>query len=136
MSLAPTSRMKKSRQKMAQFGVSATAFALLGVAALAGSNGGCGSDQCLSNSQFYEQKVWAEVVAKACIKCHAPEGAAASVNAKFLQYSQAFPGFLDLNLANVTEVAKIQYDGTSELLLKPTAKISHGGGAVIEEGSP
>jgi hypothetical protein len=136
MSLAPTSRIDKRRHKWAQLGVSASAVALLGFAALAGGNSGCGSDQCLSNNQFYEQKVWAEVVAKVCIKCHAPEGAAASVNAKFLQYSQAFPGFLDLNLSNITEVAKIQYDGTSELLLKPTGKISHGGGIVIDEGSP
>ena len=53
-----------------------------------------------------------------------------------MQYSQAFPGFLDLNLANITEVAKTQYDGQSILLLKPTGKIDHGGGAVIAEGSP
>ena len=65
----------------------------------------------------------------------APEGVAASMNAKFLQYSQVVPGFLDLNLANITEVAKLQYDGTSELLLKPTGNLNHGGGHVIDEGS-
>jgi len=132
MSNAPTSRLnyvgsRSDTPRLLTLGL----FATLG-SALAG----CGADQCLSNTQFYEQKVWAEVVATSCIKCHAPEGVAAQKNSKFLQYSQAFPGFLDLNLSNITEVAKTQYDGQSILLLKPIAKVDHGGGAVLAEGSP
>lgn len=60
---------------------------------------GC-ADKCLDNSAFYEQKVWTQVVSKNCLKCHAPEGVAANKNAKFIQLSQSFPGFLDINLAN------------------------------------
>lgn len=132
MTNAPTSRLsyvglRSVRARILTMGLFATVGSALS---------GCGADQCLSNSQFYEQKVWAEVVATSCIKCHAPEGVAAQKNAKFLQYSQAFPGFLELNLGNITEVAKTQYDGQSILLLKPTGKIDHGGGAVIAEGSP
>jgi len=131
MSRRPTSRLPdvgrfRGHSRAAFF----CTWALLGSAL-----GGCGAEQCLSNQQFYEQKVWAEVVAKTCIKCHAPEGVAALQNAKFLQYSQSFPGFLELNLANITEIAKTQYEGTSRLLLKPVGKLDHGGGAIISEGS-
>ena len=85
MSHAPTSRFayldpRNVRSRITTLGL----FTMLGSAL-----SGCGSDQCLSNSQFYEQKVWAEVVAKNCIKCHAPEGVAALKNSKFLQYRSA-----------------------------------------------
>lgn len=81
MSHAPTSRLmyvgsRSDKSRLLTLGL----FATLG-SALAG----CGADQCLSNTQFYEQKVWAEVVATSCIKCHAPEGVAAQKNSKFLQ---------------------------------------------------
>ena len=81
MSNAPTSRLnyvgsRSDTSRLLTMGL----FASLG-SALAG----CGSDQCLSNTQFYEQKVWAEVIATSCIKCHAPEGVAAQKNSKFLQ---------------------------------------------------
>ena len=81
MSNAPTSRLnyvgsRSDTSRLLTMGL----FASLG-SALAG----CGSDQCLSNTQFYEQKVWAEVIASSCIKCHAPEGVAAQKNSKFLQ---------------------------------------------------
>ncbi len=61
---------------------------------------GC-SNQCLDNNAFYEQKVWTQVVSKNCLKCHAPEGVAANKNAKFIQLSQSFPGFLEINLSNI-----------------------------------
>jgi hypothetical protein len=96
---------------------------------------GCGSDQCLDNAAFYEQKVWTQVVSKSCIKCHAPEGAAAAKNAKFIQLSQAFPSFLELNLANFNEVAKTEYEGKSAVLRKPLGEMNHGGGKVLDEGS-
>lgn len=134
MSLAPTSRIPQgeppSPSPARPLQVVAAAALLLGTL-----SSGCGSGECLSNNQFYEQEVFAKVVGQICLKCHAPEGVAASMNAKFLQYSQVVPGFLDLNLANITEVAKLQYDGTSELLLKPTGNLNHGGGHVIDEGS-
>lgn len=110
----------------------------LGVAAVSLSAsllGACGNDQCLDNTAFYEQKVWTQVISKNCLKCHAPEGAAAAKNAKFIQLSQAFPSFLELNVANFSEVAKIEYEGKSEVLRKPLGEMNHGGGKVLDEGS-
>jgi hypothetical protein len=131
MSIAPTSRSELIARPWSYRAV-ATAW----VAALvAVSASGCHPSECLTNTQFYEQKVWAQVVATNCLKCHAPEGVAASQNAKFLQVSSAYPGFLDLNTANITTVAKIQFDGKSELLLKPIGQMNHGGGPVLQEGS-
>lgn len=106
--------------------------ALCATAALAGCNAGA---PCQTNREFFADKVWSQVIAKTCIKCHAPEGVAADRNAKLLLLTASYPGFLDTNLAAMTEIAKVQYDGVSELLLKPTGKQGHGGGTVVTEGS-
>jgi len=109
-------------------------FAVSVVALSASLLSGC-SNTCLDNSAFYEQKVWTQVVSKNCLKCHAPEGVAANKNAKFIQLSQSFPSFLDINLANISDIAKIQFDGTSELLRKPLGEMDHGGGSVLPKDS-
>jgi hypothetical protein len=109
-------------------------FVASAVALSASLLSGC-ADKCLDNSAFYEQKVWTQVVSKNCLKCHAPEGVAANKNAKFIQLSQSFPGFLDINLGNISEVARIQFDGKSELLRKPLGEMDHGGGAVLTSDS-
>lgn len=125
----PKNEQRSSRLSSAM----ASATVTLG-AAVALSGAGCGKE-CLDNAQFYEQRVFTQVVSKNCIKCHGPEGVAARQNAKFLQLSQAYPAFQDLNLANISEMAKIQYDGKPSLLVKATGGQSHGGGAVLSEGS-
>lgn len=104
------------------------------VAVTASLLGGCKGD-CYDNAAFYEQKIWTQVVAKNCVKCHAPEGVAATKNAKFIQLSQSFPGFQEINLNNISEIAKVEYEGKSVLLRKPLGEMSHGGGAVLSEGS-
>ena len=40
-----------------------------------------------------------------------------------------------LDLANINEVARIQFDGESELLRKPLGEMDHGGGAVLSKDS-
>src|SRR5439155_25650018 len=100
-----------------------------------GGVAGCNNGECLDNRQFFAQKVWGQVMSKTCIKCHSPEGVAADRNAKLLLLTSAYPAFVDTNFATVTDVSKIQYDGTSELLLKPIGKLDHGGGMQVQEGS-
>jgi hypothetical protein len=100
---------------------------------------GCGNDRasepCLSDKDFFEQKVWGEVMGATCVRCHTLAGPAAEQNARFLLQPPAFPSFLDVNFANVSEIAQIEISGTSELLLKPTGLVEHGGGALLEVGS-
>lgn len=92
-------------------------------------------EPCLSDKDFFEQKVWGEVMGTTCVRCHTLSGPAAEQNARFLLQPPAFPNFLDVNLANATEVAQIEISGTSELLLKPTGQVAHGGGELFPVGS-
>ena len=104
-------------------------------AALLVAAGACQTDTCLSNRDFFEERVWVPLMAQNCASCHQPGGAAANVNSKFLLYPGSFPNFIDANYANVANVAKIEYNGTSELLLKPLGQMNHGGGAVLKADS-
>lgn len=106
-------------------------------AALSGAGASCsGGDECLSTRSFFEQNVWSGFMGQKCGKCHTPDGPAImEKNAKFVLQPASYPGFVDANLANIKEISKIEYEGKSELLLKPIGQMSHGGGAVIEEGS-
>ena len=110
------------------------ALALVGLSLAAA---GCNPNtECLTNRQFFAQKVWGEVMSKQCIKCHSPEGVAAAMNAKLLLLTPSYPGFIDTDFATVQMVAHIQFDGVSELLLKPTGNLDHGGLKVIEKDGP
>jgi len=99
----------------------------------------CGNDRatepCLSDKDFFEQKVWGEVMGTTCVRCHTLAGPAAEQSARFLLQPPAYPAFLDANFTNVSEIAQIEISGTSELLLKPTGLVDHGGGALFEVGS-
>ena len=86
---------------------------------------------------YFEQQVWSGFMGSVCTKCHTPDGTAvADSNAKLVLETSQYPGFIDANLATLTTVANIQNQGTSELLLKPVGKLSHGGGVVIQQGGP
>jgi hypothetical protein len=94
------------------------------------------SSACLPTRAYFAQNVWAPVMSKICIKCHAPDGVATEQNAKLLLYPSSYPGFLDANLASLTQLAKIEYEGTSTLLLKPLGELEHGGGVQLDASSP
>ncbi|AUX23621.1 hypothetical protein SOCEGT47_041480 [Sorangium cellulosum] len=117
----------------------AAVLGLLGLTAGAGALGtvatGCAGDDggpCLSDEQFFAEKVWAPILSTKCIGCHNPQGQAASSKLVLAGSSEA--GFLDRNLATFKSLASLERDGTSYVLLKPTRRIEHGGGHVIDEG--
>src|SRR5262245_58740663 len=91
------------------------------VVSIAASGASCsGNSECLSTRQYFEQNVWSAFMASNCAQCHTPDGTAvADHNAKFVIQRSSYPGFIDANLANIAEIAKIEQGGTSELLLKP-----------------
>ena len=95
---------------------------------------GSGGDQCLTNRQFFAQKVWGEVVSKKCIRCHSPEGDAAAANARLLLLTPSYPGFIDANYTIMTELGKEQKDGLSRIIYKPLGRDNHGGLVQIPEG--
>jgi hypothetical protein len=108
--------------------------AALGTGACGG--GGSGDDACVPTRAFFEQKVWSAFMGTKCTKCHTPDGTAVvDSHAKLVLQPASYPGFIQQNLKTLEDIAKIQYEGTSELLLKPLGKADHGGGKVLEEGS-
>lgn len=114
----------------------AVAAALLGALGASGASCSSGSSECLSTRTYFEQRVWSSFMGQKCGKCHTPDGpAVAESHAKFVLQPSSYPGFVDANLANIKEIAKIEYEGTSELLRKPIGEMSHGGSAVLEKGS-
>jgi hypothetical protein len=96
-----------------------------------------GRAACTSTQAFFEHDVWASFMSVTCFKCHAPDGVAVlNSNAKLVLQPPTYPGFLEINLATLTDISKIDYSGQPELLLKPLGQDSHGGGAVLQENSP
>jgi hypothetical protein len=91
-------------------------------------------DGCVTDTEFFAKQVWGPILSQACIGCHNPLGEAKG--SKMVLRSSSEAGFLDENLAIVREVASFEKDGTSLLLLKPTASIEHGGGLQLTEGTP
>jgi hypothetical protein len=97
---------------------------------------GSSSSECLTTRTFFEQNVWSQFMGQKCGKCHTPDGpAVAESKAKFVLQPSSFPGFVDANLEMITEISKIQYEGKSEILLKPLGQMNHGGGVVLDSGS-
>jgi hypothetical protein len=105
----------------------------LSVWMVVGGVAACNNNPCLSNRDYFEQRLWAPVLASNCSTCHGPGGQAAAKNSALLLLPASYPNFVDANLENISEVARIQYQGTSELLLKPLGKMDHGGGRVLDE---
>lgn len=89
---------------------------------------------CVPTKQFFTDEVWNPFMSSTCFACHNAQGIASSSDLVLQSANQ--PGFLDANLATVSNVAAFERDGLSILLLKPSAQIDHGGGKVIEQGSP
>jgi len=93
---------------------------------------------CLSTRDQFALQVW-PIMSTNCTGCHAPGGIAATgenpkrIVARFVLQWDAYPGFIDKNLASLKSMVKEFRE--PKLLLKPTGH-DHTGGKIIEEGSP
>ena len=98
------------------------------------------ADPCVTTRRHFAQQVWPILSAK-CTGCHAPGGSATTgENAKrrtagFVLEWDAYPDFLDVNLAQVARMVHEQIGGVPKLLLKPSGGDSHLGGALIPTDS-
>ncbi len=110
------------------------ALVLVGMVALIGT--ACGSEDqgadCVDDKDYFKTEVW-PIMQEDCIACHSTGGQAGSTS--FILQPQEQTGFIDANFATTQEVASLERDGTSYLLLKPTEGMSHEGGLRFEEGS-
>ena len=89
---------------------------------------------CPDDLAFFEREVWKPTLQKKCIVCHAKDGLAKK--SRMVLEPATAPGYLEKNLATVTEVAKLEASGTSVLLLRPTGRHpeGHTGGTLVTLG--
>jgi hypothetical protein len=104
-----------------------------GALAAAGCNGDA-DGPCISDEQYFAEKVWAPILSQNCTACHNPQGQAKDTKLVLKGSSEA--GFLDANLQIFKNVAALERDGQSYVLLKPTNTIAHAGGERIKRDSP
>lgn len=86
---------------------------------------------CVDDAAFFAETVHPQVVQGHCMQCHTADGLAAGSDLLFV--SDARPDHLEVNRAALADVAGLQRDGTSIVLLKPLGQEDHGGGAVLSE---
>lgn len=88
---------------------------------------------CVPTLTFFNEHVWTPVMSTTCIACHNPQGAARDSRLVLIDANQ--PGYLEANLAVLEDVAGLERNGVSILLIKPTGGDNHGGGPQITEDS-
>ena len=111
---------------------------LTAVLALTGCDEGSADDAeseagCLSDIDFFQQRVSIPTLERDCITCHNPQGEAR--NSKLILSSPGETNYLQNNYKALEELAALEIDGTSLVLLKPTLQTAHQGGKRFEKGS-
>jgi hypothetical protein len=122
----------------------ASRVALLASCVAAALGGGCSHASetnssgpgCVSTRTFFEESVWSPWMSTTCTKCHLPDGIAPAAGAKLVLQGASYPDFIDTNITQLTNVSEIEFEGTSELLLKPIGQDNHGGGQVLDPNGP
>ncbi|MCS6912092.1 MAG: hypothetical protein RMK29_07080 [Myxococcales bacterium] len=88
---------------------------------------------CQTTSEFFAQTVWPRVIVR-CTACHVPGGPAAGT--RLLLRPADAPAALERAREALFEARTLTEGGRPLLLLKPTGALPHGGGQVIQPGSP
>jgi hypothetical protein len=92
-------------------------------------------EQCVSNEDFFRENVWTNILSVKCIACHTTEGDAK--DSKFILRDSTWgPNYIENNLEVFESLAKLEYEGTPWILLKPSEQIEHGGLKQIEKDGP
>lgn len=83
-------------------------------------------EDCVSDEEFFQERVYANVLATKCMSCHTDSGAAKD-SEFILKPPEWGPDYLERNLEVFSQMAKLEFEGTPWVLLKPTAQLEHGG---------
>ncbi len=82
---------------------------------------------CVSNEEFFRETVYAPILSDNCSSCHNSSGAAKDTSF-VLRSPESGPDYLEANLEAFSQMSKLQFEGQSWILLKPTLGIEHEGG--------
>ncbi|MFO0589477.1 MAG: DUF1592 domain-containing protein [Polyangiaceae bacterium] len=97
----------------------------------AGGEGGCPGD-----ADFFQSQVYAPILGQKCVVCHSANGLAKETH--MVLDPSGTPEAAKANFEAVRSVARIELNGKSVLLLRPTGlhPDGHAGGKLIDVGSP
>ncbi len=84
-------------------------------------------EECVDTRNYFEDEVWRPLLQADCFGCHNPEGEAKDTD--LVLQGNDYPGYLEANYTTVQNVARLEIDGTSLMLLKPSAQVEHTGGS-------
>lgn len=90
--------------------------------------------ECVDDTDFFRDQLWAEVLNVSCISCHTAEGLARETDLVLVTSAQ--PDYLAVNRAILGDLAGLERDGTSIILLKPLGEDDHGGGKILDAEDP
>ena len=90
-------------------------------------------EECVDTRNYFEEEVWRPVLQADCFGCHNPEGEAKDTD--LVLQGNDYPGYLEANYNTVQNVARLEIDGTSLLLLKPSGQVEHAGGPRFQADS-
>lgn len=93
-----------------------------------------GLGACPSDEDFFREVISAPILEKDCVNCHRSDGFAKETRFVLIPPGED-PDYLRKNFNALKSVAENEVDGTSIILLKPTLRLSHGGGQRIRAGS-
>lgn len=88
---------------------------------------------CVDDVEFFEEVLWDRLLGPVCSTCHTAQGVAR--NSALVFEPPAVSNYLEVNRAILADVAALERDGVSLVLLKPSAQVAHDGGEVAAVGS-
>jgi hypothetical protein len=90
---------------------------------------------CPDDPEYFRTQLWEPVMSVQCITCHNAAGSAAGTRMVLTPAGE--PGAEENNFNTVRAVARLRFDGTSLLLLKPSGQhpLGHGGGTLLSPDS-
>ncbi len=82
-------------------------------------------EECVDTRNYFEEEVWRPILQADCFGCHNPEGQAKDTD--LVLQGNDYPGYLEANYKTVENVARLEIEGTSLILLKPSGEVAHTG---------
>ncbi|MEM6994829.1 MAG: hypothetical protein AAF721_30220 [Myxococcota bacterium] len=88
---------------------------------------------CIDTTRFFKEQAWTAVMSQKCVGCHNSQGLAAGTD--LVLQMPDYPGYLEVNEQTVSNIARLEIQGTPLVLLKPTGEVPHEGGVIFDVDS-
>ena len=95
-----------------------------------GQGGAGGEDACVTAADVFENELWDTVFQSRCVACHTDAGIASQ--SLLVLSTPDEPDWVATNLEQLQRVVDATEEGIPLLLLKPTGRVPHTGGSLID----